>query len=77
MGGIVRITDKMLYTAAVACADSMTEQSYAEGRTFPKIQDIREGKQLYMFAVYLYYCWRCVVGGSTVRCATRLGPSNW
>ena len=43
VGGIVRITDKMLYTAAVACADAMTAEDYAAGRTFPKIDNIREG----------------------------------
>jgi malic enzyme len=46
VAGIKTITDRMLYTAAVACADAMTPECYAEGRTFPKIQDIREGKQL-------------------------------
>jgi malate dehydrogenase (oxaloacetate-decarboxylating)(NADP+) len=44
VAGIKRITDKMLYTAAVACADSMTPECVAEGRTFPKIQNIREGE---------------------------------
>lgn len=44
MAGIKRITDKMLYSAAVACADSITAEDMAEGRTFPKIQSIREGE---------------------------------
>jgi hypothetical protein len=43
VGGIKRITDKMLYTAAVACADAMSPADYAEGRSFPNIQNIREG----------------------------------
>eukprot|EP00598_Pedospumella_elongata_P000519 CAMPEP_0184978344 /NCGR_PEP_ID=MMETSP1098-20130426/8864_1 /TAXON_ID=89044 /ORGANISM="Spumella elongata, Strain CCAP 955/1" /LENGTH=587 /DNA_ID=CAMNT_0027501465 /DNA_START=49 /DNA_END=1812 /DNA_ORIENTATION=+ len=42
VGGIERITDRMLYTAAVACADAMTPQCFAEGRTFPNIKNIRE-----------------------------------
>lgn len=46
VAGIRSITDRMLYTAAVACADSMTPDCIAEGRTFPKIQDIREGASL-------------------------------
>ena len=50
VAGIKRITDKMLYTAAVACADSMTQQCFAEGRTFPKIQNIRSGRWCYSYA---------------------------
>ena len=37
-----RITNRMFYLAAVACADSLSETDKAEGRTFPKIQRIRE-----------------------------------
>mmetsp|Transcript_10398 Transcript_10398/g.26407 ORF Transcript_10398/g.26407 Transcript_10398/m.26407 type:complete len:89 (+) Transcript_10398:3-269(+) len=32
----------MLYRAAVACADSMTPEERAEGRTFPKLERIRD-----------------------------------
>ena len=32
----------MLYAAAVACVDAMTPDEIAEGRTFPKIDRIRE-----------------------------------
>lgn len=32
----------MLYLAAVACADSLNGQEIAEGRTFPRIERIRE-----------------------------------
>ena len=32
----------MFYLAAVACAYSLSETDKAEGRTFPKIQTIRE-----------------------------------
>lgn len=41
VAGIKKITDQMLYLSAVACADSMTEEDFKEGRTFPKIQNIR------------------------------------
>lgn len=41
VGGITRITNAMLYRAAVACADSMTAEDVAEGRTFPNIKRIR------------------------------------
>ena len=40
--GVSRITDKMLYQAAVACTDAMTEDEIASGRTFPAISRIRE-----------------------------------
>ena len=40
--GIKRITDRMIYKAATACADMLTEAEKAEGRTFPTIQNIRE-----------------------------------
>ena len=36
------ITDKMLYVAAKACTDSMTQEEIDEGRTFPHIQRIRD-----------------------------------
>ncbi len=32
----------MLYQAAVACTDAMTEEEIASGRTFPAISRIRE-----------------------------------
>jgi malate dehydrogenase (oxaloacetate-decarboxylating)(NADP+) len=42
VAGVQRITDKMLYRAAVACSDTMTDEEKAEGRTFPKISRIRD-----------------------------------
>eukprot|EP00286_Rhodomonas_abbreviata_P028979 CAMPEP_0181315390 /NCGR_PEP_ID=MMETSP1101-20121128/15350_1 /TAXON_ID=46948 /ORGANISM="Rhodomonas abbreviata, Strain Caron Lab Isolate" /LENGTH=571 /DNA_ID=CAMNT_0023422595 /DNA_START=161 /DNA_END=1876 /DNA_ORIENTATION=- len=42
VAGVKEITDKMLYKAAVACAESMTEAEKAEGRTFPSIKRIRD-----------------------------------
>jgi len=42
VGGIARITDSMLHQAALACADSVTAEELAEGRTFPNIKRIRE-----------------------------------
>ncbi len=42
VGGITRITNGMLYRAALACADSMTAEDIAEGRTFPNIKRIRD-----------------------------------
>jgi len=42
VAGISKITDKMLYKASVACADSMNAEEAAEGRTFPNLQRIRE-----------------------------------
>ncbi len=42
VAGVKEITDKMLYVAAVACAESMTPEEKAEGRTFPKIARIRD-----------------------------------
>jgi len=41
LAGITRITDQMLHVAAVACADCMTAEEIAEGRTFPQIKRIR------------------------------------
>mmetsp|Transcript_28987 Transcript_28987/g.86540 ORF Transcript_28987/g.86540 Transcript_28987/m.86540 type:complete len:623 (-) Transcript_28987:53-1921(-) len=46
VGGVSEITDPMLYAAAVACADAMTEAEFAEGRTFPAISRIREVSKL-------------------------------
>jgi hypothetical protein len=45
VAGIRRITDKMLYRAAVACADSLTPKCLEEGRTFPRIENIRQGRK--------------------------------
>jgi malate dehydrogenase (oxaloacetate-decarboxylating)(NADP+) len=59
VAGIKRITDKMLYTAAVACADSMTPECVAEGRTFPKIQNIREGTP----AIIIWLCFCALSAG--------------
>jgi malate dehydrogenase (oxaloacetate-decarboxylating)(NADP+) len=42
VGGVTHITDKMLYTAAQACSDSMIPSEIAEGRTFPSLSRIRE-----------------------------------
>lgn len=42
VAGVSLITDKMLYKAAVACTNALTEDEIAEGRTFPKISRIRE-----------------------------------
>ncbi len=42
LAGIDRITDKMLFAAAVACAESVTEEEMAAGSTFPHISRIRE-----------------------------------
>jgi malate dehydrogenase (oxaloacetate-decarboxylating)(NADP+) len=42
VSGVSQITDEMLYLAARACTDSMTEEEIAQGRTFPDIKRIRE-----------------------------------
>lgn len=42
ISGASEITDGMLYRAAVACMETMTEEEIAEGRTFPNIKRIRE-----------------------------------
>lgn len=42
VAGIKIITDKMLYVAAKACAESINESEIAEGRTFPKLNRIRD-----------------------------------
>jgi len=42
VSGISKVTNKMLYLAAQACTNSMTEQEIREGRTFPNILRIRE-----------------------------------
>ena len=44
--GVTEITDPMLYAAAVACVDAMTEEEFASGRTFPAIDRIREVSHL-------------------------------
>mmetsp|Transcript_24173 Transcript_24173/g.33150 ORF Transcript_24173/g.33150 Transcript_24173/m.33150 type:complete len:597 (+) Transcript_24173:1755-3545(+) len=41
-GGITTFTDQMLYEAAVACVNSMTEEERLEGRTFPSVKRIRQ-----------------------------------
>jgi malate dehydrogenase (oxaloacetate-decarboxylating)(NADP+) len=45
VGGITSITDKMLYQAATACANSTTPEDIAAGRLFPPIQRIRDVSQ--------------------------------
>ena len=42
VAGVRKITDKMLYKAAVACVESLTKEEIADGRTFPDIKRIRE-----------------------------------
>ena len=42
VAGVSEITDAMLYKAAVACVDTMTEEEIASGRTFPQLKRIRE-----------------------------------
>lgn len=42
VAGVSRITDRMLYVAAVACSNSMTDEEIAEGRTFPDVKRIRD-----------------------------------
>ncbi len=42
VAGIRTITDKMLYEASVACANTTTPEDIAQGRTFPQIRRIRE-----------------------------------
>ena len=42
ISGVSRITNKMLYKAAEACNDTMTQAEKDEGRTFPNIKRIRE-----------------------------------
>jgi len=46
VAGVKEITDPMLYAAAVACVDAMTESEFASGRTFPSIDRIREVSHL-------------------------------
>lgn len=42
VAGVQHITDRMLYLAARACSDAMTDEEMASGRTFPAIERIRE-----------------------------------
>ncbi len=42
ISGVSIITDKMLYVAAAACTNTMTDAEREEGRTFPDIRRIRE-----------------------------------
>merc|ERR1719456_1979660 len=42
VSGIRNITDRMLYLAAEACTNSMTEEEIEAGRTFPKLDRIQE-----------------------------------
>ena len=42
VAGVTEITDKMLYLAAVACADAISDEEVAEGRTFPAVGRIRQ-----------------------------------
>lgn len=42
VAGVSKITNKMLYLAAVACTNSMTPEEIEEGRTFPAVKRIRE-----------------------------------
>ena len=51
VSGVTSITNKMLYAAAAACTNSMTEQEIAEGRTFPDIVRIREVSKRVALAV--------------------------
>lgn len=51
VSGVSKITDSMLYRAAEACTDSMTEEEIAEGRTFPNIKRIRDVSKAVAVAV--------------------------
>jgi malate dehydrogenase (oxaloacetate-decarboxylating)(NADP+) len=42
VAGVTKITDDMLYIAAKACTESMTQEEIDEGRTFPRLNRIRE-----------------------------------
>jgi len=42
VAGVKYITDKMLYVAAVACAEAMSDAEINNGRTFPAINRIRD-----------------------------------
>jgi len=42
VGGVSTITDRMLYLAALACSETMTEAEISEGRTFPNLDRIRD-----------------------------------
>lgn len=42
LAGVSKITDTILYAAAKACTDSMTEEEMGWGRTFPSLKRIRE-----------------------------------
>ncbi len=42
VAGVTNITDRMLYLAAEACTNTMTQEEIDEGRTFPAIDRIRE-----------------------------------
>lgn len=42
VAGVSKITNRMLYKAAVACTNAMTKEEIDEGRTFPAVKRIRE-----------------------------------
>ena len=42
VGGVMKITDKMLYRAAVACSDIVTSEEEERGQIFPNLDKIRQ-----------------------------------
>ena len=42
VAGITKITDQMLYEAAVACVSCISADEVSQGRTFPHVRNIRK-----------------------------------
>lgn len=42
IAGVQSITDSMLYAAATACANAVSDEEIAQGRTFPRLRRIRD-----------------------------------
>lgn len=68
VSGISTITNKMLYVAAQACTNSMTEEEIAQGRTFPNILRIREVSKNVAVAV--------IEEGIRMNLTTKIGPKE-
>jgi hypothetical protein len=65
----------MLYRAAVACADSLTPKCLEEGRTFPRIENIRQGRKAVLRGLACYVHLPVESGETRVRSTVGAGFS--
>ena len=68
VSGITKVTNKMLYAAALACTNSMTKEEVGEGRTFPNVLRIREVSKNVAVAV--------IEEGLKAKLTTKIGPKE-